>query len=323
MPLINNKSSSDLLYKNERRMLYAHRLIKEQSFAQGETNRIDLVSGNAGVNSSSAILPMKEGAFFMTPEEQTTILDNNRILQANYDPEPAPIVIPDPVASYLPENGTDTNWSDSAGTLNATMTGTPTYSSSLGYTFNGSTQYGTIPNANGINNFDNTDAYTVEVWFNPSSGQPLGPTDQTSIIEKWNSNNQSRYPYIIRYQESTNTAFVAAYDGRIPEGFRSVTLSGVPTNTWVQVVGVFNFTNGINLLTGYRNGVSGGTASLGSMNSVSNTSEVGIAARLEPPPLLKSKLLIGSVGLFRIYNTALSAVQVAEIFTNTRALFGI
>jgi hypothetical protein len=313
MPLIPTTSSSDLLYRNERRMLYAHRILKEQSFTQGETNRIDLVSGSAGVNSSSAILPMKEGAYFMSPEERERILQEVQVSDE-------PIAIPDPVASYLPTNGTTSTWEDTIGTLDATMTGTPTYSSSRGYTFDGSTQYGRIANANGINNFDNTDAYSVEVWFNPSSGQSLGPTDQTSIIEKWNSANQSRYPYIIRYQESTTRAFVAAWDGT---NFPSVSISGVPTNTWVQVVGVFDFRTGIKLLTGYTNGASGGTASLVGVGTTSNTSDVGIAMRLEPSPAAPSKLLKGSIGLLRIYNTALSAAQVAQLFTNTRSTFGI
>ena len=312
MPLITTTNSSDLLYKNERRMLYAHRILKEQSFTQGETNRIDLVSGSAGVNSSSAILPMKEGAYFITPEERAIILGE--------DQSSEPIVVPDPVASYLPGNGTTSSWNNTTGSLNATMTGSPTYSSTLGYTFNGTNQYGSIANANGINNFDNTDAYSVEVWFNPSSGQPLLPADLTSIIEKWNSSNQSRYPYVIRYQESTTRVFVAAWDGT---NFPSVLISTVPTNTWVQVVGVFDFRTGIKLLTAYTNGISGGTANLASVGTVSNTSDVGIAQRIEPSPAPSSKLLKGSIGLIRFYNTALSAAQVSQLFTNTRSTFGI
>jgi hypothetical protein len=294
--------------------LYAHRILKEQSFTQGETNHIDLVSGSAGVHSSSAILPMKEGAFFMTPEERANIL------AAGSQQTPAPVVIPDPVAAYLPTNGTTSTWSDSVGSLNGTMTGTPTYSSSLGYTFNGTDQYGSIASSDGINNFNNTDTYSVEVWFNPSSGQPLGPTDQTSIIEKWNSANQSRYPYVIRYQESTTRAFVAAWDGT---NFPSVLISTVPTNTWVQVVGVFDFRTGIKLLTAYTNGISAGTASLASVGTVSNTSDVGIAQRIEPSPDPPSKFLKGSIGLIRFYNTALSAAQVSKLFTDTRNTFGI
>ena len=74
MPVINIRNSSYLINRNEKRMLYAHRILKEQSFTEGNTNRIDLVSGSAGVNSSSAILPMKVGVYFITPEERAIIL---------------------------------------------------------------------------------------------------------------------------------------------------------------------------------------------------------------------------------------------------------
>jgi hypothetical protein len=316
MPLIPAKSSSDLLYRNERRILYAHRILKEQTFTQGETNRIDLVSGSAGVNSSSAILPMKEGAYFITPEERAIILGESQTTEST----PAPVIIPDPLASYLPGNGTTSTWTDTAGSLNVTMTGSPSYSSSLGYTFNGTNQYGRIANANGINNFNNTDAYSVEVWFNPSSGQTLAAGDTPAIVEKWNSTNQSRYPYVIRYRESDTNAIIATWDGT---NFVNVSISGVPTNTWVQVVGVFNFTTGIKLMTAYKNGASGGTASLVGVGTVSNTSDVGIAQRIEPSPAPPSKFLKGSIGLIRFYNTALSAAQVSQLFTNTRSTFGI
>lgn len=319
MPIIPTKSSSDLLYRNERRMLYAHRILKEQSFTQGNTNRIDLVSGSAGFNSSSAILPMKEGAYFITPEERAIILGETQPI-VPIVPTPIPVIIPDPVAAYLPTNGTVSTWTDTAGTLNATMTGSPTYSSSLGYTFNGSTQYGQIPHANGINNFNNTDTYSIEVWFNPSSGQTLAAGDTPAIVEKWNSANQSRYPYIIRYRESDTNAIIAAWDGT---NFVNVSISSVPTNTWVQIIGVFDFTAGVKLLTGYKNGTSSATTSLASLGTVSNTSDVGIAQRIEPSPSPPSKFLKGSIGLIRIYNTALSAEQVSQLFTNTRSTFGI
>ncbi len=309
MPLIPTTSSSDLLYRNERRMLYAHRILKEQSFTQGETNRIDLVSGSAGVNSSSAILPMKEGAYFMTPEERAIILGED-------ESTPVTIAIPDPVASYLPTNGTTSTWEDTTGTLDATMTGTPTYSSSRGYTFDGSTQYGRIASSDGINNFNNTNTYSVEVWFNPSSGQPSATL--ATVLEKWNSTSQSRYPYVFRYAEQTAIASIATYDGT---NNPTIPISGVPTDTWVQLIGVFDFTNDI--MTAYKNGSSVNTLSLANVGSVGNTSLLAIAHRIAPTTLAAQHMYKGSIGLIRIYNTALSAAQVSQLFTNTRSTFGI
>jgi hypothetical protein len=297
-------------------MLYAHRVLKEQTFTQGNTNRIDLVSGNAGVNSSSAILPMKVGAYFMTPAERAIILGES---QSTPDPEPdpEPIVTPDPVASYLPANGTVSTWTDTTGTLNATMTGSPTYSSSLGYTFNGTTQYGRIASSTGINDFNNTDSYSVEVWFNPSSGQP-SPTLAT-VLEKWNSTNQSRYPYVFRYNENSTSIGMAVYDGtRNP----TITISDVAINTWVQVVGVFDFTTDI--MTAYKNGVTADTLTLASVGPVSNTSLVAIAHRISNIDGTTPQFIFkGSIGLIRFYNTALSTEEVSQLFTNTRSTFGI
>ncbi len=312
MPIIPTTSSSDLTYRNQRRMVYAHRLLKEQSFAQGQTNRIDLVSGTAGVNSESEILPMKIGAYFITPEERASIL------AAGAQPVADPVIVPDPVAAYLPTNGTTSTWSDSVGSLNGTMTGTPTYSSSLGYTFNGTNQYGRIASSDGINNFNNTDTYSVEVWFNPSSGQEGTAGDTLAVVEKWNSSNQSRYPFVIRYKESDTTALIAVWDGT---NFVNVSISSVSTNTWVHVVGVFNFTTDV--LTGYKNGSSAATTSLAALGTVSNTSDVGIAQRIEPSPAPPSKFLKGSIGLIRFYNAALSAAQVSKLFTDSRSTFGI
>jgi len=303
--------------RNQNRMLYANYIIQQNTLDEGCQLRMGLQNGR--VADSDLVPKLLEGARETTGEERDRILASESC-PIPPQPTPTPVVIPGPVAAYLPTNGTTSTWTDTAGTLNATMTGSPTYSSSLGYTFNGSTQYGRIASSDGITNFDNTDAYSVEVWFNPSSGQPLPPADNTSIIEKWNSANQSRYPYVIRYQESTTRAIIATWDGT---NFVNVSISTVPTNTWVQVVGVFDFRTGIKVLTAYTNGVSGGTASLASVGTVSNTSDVGIAQRLEPSPAPPSKFLKGSIGLLRIYNTALSAAQVAQLFTNTRSTFGI
>ena len=66
-----------------------------------------------------------------------------------------------------------------------------------------------------------------------------------------------------------------------------------------------------------------GTANLTALSTVSNTSDVGIAQRIEPSPNPPSKFLKGSIGLIRFYNTALSAAQVSKLFTDTRNTFGI
>jgi hypothetical protein len=216
--------------------------------------------------------------------------------------------------SLLPSNATsNTTWSTSTGTFSATMIGSPSYNS-LGYTLNGTTQYGKIPSSVGITDFTNADTYTVEVWFNPSTGQ-VG--SEAEILEKWNQFNQSRYPYVFRYLQNTNNVNVAVYDGT---NFRYIGISDVTANSWYQVVGVFNFTTDV--MSVYKNGVLGSTASLVGIGQVSNTSPVGIGCRLKTDGTGEI-FFKGSIGLIRMYGSALSASDVSKNFEANRGTYGI
>jgi len=215
-------------------------------------------------------------------------------------------------SSYI---GSGTVWDTTVGTTDAILSGSPTYNILSGFTFNGTTQYGRIPSVDGVTNFTNTSEYTVEIWFNPSSGQ--ANTAEAEILEKWNQTNQLRYPYVFRYAENTGTVTAAVYDGTT---FRNINLTGFPTNTWAQVVGVFNFTTDV--FTLYRNGVSGGTASLVGIGQVSNTSSVGISCRLKTDGTGEI-FFKGTVSIVRIYNTALSSSQVLQNFNVDKTKYGL
>jgi hypothetical protein len=217
--------------------------------------------------------------------------------------------------SLLPSNATsNTSWSTSTGTFSATMTGTPLYNS-LGYTFNGTSQYGRIPSSSGITDFTNADTYTIELWLNPSSSQPHAVT---TVLEKWNLGNISRYPYTLRFNEGMSSAYFACYDGT---NFPSASLTGISVGNWYQVVGVFNFTTDV--LSIYKNGVIGSTASLVGVGQVSNSSPVGIAHRVSVDGSSAEFLFKGSIGLIRMYNSALSASDVSKNFEANRATYGI
>jgi hypothetical protein len=218
----------------------------------------------------------------------------------------------------LPSNAGSSNWSTSTGTVSTTMTGSPTYNS-LGYTFNGTSQYGRMTSINGVTNFTNTQNYTVEVWFNPTSGQPNA--GGTTILEKWNLGGVSRYPYTFRYAENINSVYVAAFDGNITTGFPLVTLTDITVNNWYHVVGVFNFTTDV--LTVYKNGVSTATVSLVGVNDVSNSSPVGIAHRISVDGLSAEFMFKGSIGIIRMYSSALSDSDVSKNFEANRDIYGI
>ena len=215
-------------------------------------------------------------------------------------------------------NASSTTWKDLIGTNNATLYGSSFSSPSIGLTFNGtSSQYGIIPSVSGVTDFTNTQKYSVEVWFNPSNGQVN--SGEAELLEKWNKNNESKYPFTIRYNEGTSTMLAACYDGT---SFAYTSANGFPVNTWKQLVAVFDFVS--KTLTLYRDGTSVGSASLVGINQVSNTSPICIASRLASTGAAQSNIMFkGTIGIIRMYNTALTSAQVLQNFNANKTRFGL
>ena len=253
------------------------------------------------------------------------MLYNNKLTQTqikqNYDAlkhvyEPGNFVVLGLSLALLPSSATNSSiWSDSMNNINATMSGSPTYNSGNGYTLNGTSQYGRIASSAGITDFTNTDDYTVEIWFKPSNGQP-NPAE-AELLEKWNQNNQSRYPYVFRYNENLTSMNVACYDGT---NYRNIVTPGFTTNNWHQIVGVFNFTTSV--MSVYKNGVLGLTSSLVGVGNISNTSQVGIGSRVKPDGTGEI-FFKGSIGIIRMYSSALSDSGVSTNFEASRKIYGI
>jgi hypothetical protein len=232
-------------------------------------------------------------------------------------PSPTPNIVTDNLQLYLQPSsyvGSGTVWDTTVGSTDATLSGSPTYNALSGFTFNGSSSYGRIPSVNGVTNFTNSDQYTVEIWFNPSNGQPN--SGEAELLEKWNLNNESRYPYTIRFNENNSSMLVAAYDG---SNFRQVSVTGFTVNTWVQLVAVFDFVG--DTLTVYRNGISGGTTSLVGVNQVSNTSPVGIAGRVATTTGNLEVPFKGTVGIIRMYDTSLTSTQVLQNYNADKSKY--
>jgi hypothetical protein len=259
---------------------------------------------------------------FVEPTPTPTVTPTNTNTPTN-TLTPTPSATPNIVTSnlqlqLLPSSyvGSGTVWDTTVGSTDATLSGSPTYNALSGFTFNGSSSYGRIPSVNGVTNFTNSDQYTVEIWFNPSNGQPN--SGEAELLEKWNLNNESRYPYTIRFDENNSSMLVAAYDG---SNFPSISLSGFPVNTWRQLVAVFDFVS--DTLTVYRNGVSGGTTSLVGVGQVSNTSPVGIAGRVAVSTGTLQVPFKGTVGIIRMYNTSLTSSQVLQNYNADKSKYGL
>ncbi|MBP6459401.1 MAG: discoidin domain-containing protein [Crocinitomicaceae bacterium] len=214
--------------------------------------------------------------------------------------------------------GSGSTWSDlSTSNNHASLTVTPTYNGSNGLVFNGTTHYGSIPSVSGVTDFTNSQKYSIEVWFNPSSGQVN--SGEAELLEKWNKNNESRYPFTIRYNEGTSSMSVACYDGTT---YKYVTVPGFPVNTWKQLVGVFDFVG--KTLTVYRDGVSVGSVSLVGINQVSNTSPIAIATRLTSTGGPQTGIMFkGTIGKIRIYNKSLTASEILQNFNTNKVLYGL
>jgi hypothetical protein len=214
--------------------------------------------------------------------------------------------------------GTGTTWTDlSVSSNHATLTVTPTYNGSNGLVFNGTTHYGSIPSVSGVTDFTNTQKYSIEVWFNPSSGQVN--SGEAELLEKWNKNNESKYPFTIRYNEGTSSMSVACYDGTT---YKYVTITGFPINTWKQLVGVFDFVS--KTLTVYRDGVFVASTSLIGINQVSNTSPVAIATRLTSTGGSQSGIMFkGTIGIIRFYNKPLTSAEILQNFNTYKTRYGL
>jgi hypothetical protein len=170
---------------------------------------------------------------------------------------------------------------------------------------------------NGVSNFTNTQQYSVEIWFNPSNGQPNA--GEAELLEKWDLNNEPRYPYVFRYNENLSRMFVACYDG---SNFPSLSVSGIPVNTWKQIVGVFDFVT--KTLTVYKDGVSAGSISLNGVGQVSNSSPTAIGTRLNSSSGYLSGIMFkGTVGIIRMYNKALSSTEILQNFNANKTRYGL
>jgi hypothetical protein len=212
-------------------------------------------------------------------------------------------------------SGTGTTWTNlSNQSLNATITGSPTFNRNSGFTFNGtSSQYARVAHSNELT-FTNQQSYSVEIWFNPAASQ----VSQTlaTLVEKWNSANQSLYPYAVRYAENTGSLSFAAYDG---SNNPTITSSGFGVNAWHHAIGVYDMQ--AQQLKMYHNGVELGAAvSLVSLGNISNTSSIGIGHRIGTSGEAQF-VYKGQIGQIRIYNKALTNDDVLASYNSSKFNF--
>ena len=211
--------------------------------------------------------------------------------------------------------GSGTIWENTQNSTEATLINNPTYSS-RGFTFNGTNQAVTLNSVAGVTNFTTSNNYTIEVWCNINSVQQDTFNADNNIVEKWNTTNESAYPYVFRYIRGSNTVIFGVFNG---SSNPTVSFSA-NTNIWAQYVGVFNHTSDI--LSVYKNGQLSNTGPMAITGTISNGSTLNLARRGNNSGG-GNNYFTGSIGILRIYSDALNASQILQNYNANKSIFGL
>jgi len=212
------------------------------------------------------------------------------------------------VASYPGTGTTLTNLSGSApnGTM-SNVTWTDPY-----FTYNGSNSTVSIADSAALE--PGSGSWTMEVWFNvasvPTSNVILGKFDDGGLAQD------------VSYSIRTNTSrgLFAQFSNGSPATFVNSTSYTITLGTWYQAVYVWTNSGLTKTIDTYINGTLIGTVNH-TFTSLLNA----------PNPLYLgsynggefSQWLNGSIGIVRLYNTALSGSQVLENYNANRGLYGL
>ena len=224
----------------------------------------------------------------------------------------------------------NTIWRDVSGLDNSfTLNNNPTYSNNL-FTLNGTTQFFSISAGSGFfisstNNFyaDVGYAWTISVWFK----FPVSPTSLRDVTI--NSGNCS---YCLVGNSGgiggaeTLSLFVSGISGT-SAGFHpyycvvgvrgsktQLSVGSVNTNTWNNAVVTWNGSAG----RGYFNGVDVGALNIGANGMQINGYTIGTTAGGASAHLFE-----GNISLARVYNRALTAIEVSQNYEATKTRFGL
>lgn len=206
-------------------------------------------------------------------------------------------------------SGSGTTWTDLTGNTNATLINSPTFNSSgvKSFTFNGTTQYATIPFASSP--FRQSSAITYEAWVNVDSSGG-GYVGGTSVSGGHGSGGFSVY--------DNNMYFV--WTPSNPGSDRSFTNTTAVSfvNKWKHVCMTFNFTGNVKAM--YIDGVSVAMTDSGSWttatpNAAYNLSQVdNVGGRY----VNSQGYFKGKIAELRIYNAALTAADVLNNYNATK-----
>ncbi len=309
-----SRDASDLIKRNNNRVLFAAKVIKQTAFLNGiqNTNNFEgsgRVAMSYDPNYYSAII----GAFETTPTEQAAYIASVPRLPGPPEP-PAPPAGPtlqyDPsVSTSYPGTGTTVSNIGSYGTFNGTMTNV-TYNAAVKggvFTFGG-TGYISFPT------YDFGTAMTLIAWINPTSAPP--GTINTILANGVGGGSAAGFKFFWN-SWTTNDRRVLMEAGTGTTGGEVKTATNtIDFATWQQLAFVFDQAN--RTLAIYKNG------------SLVAAESSSIVANIPMNQAFRIGAFIGNVdyyymnaqlGSLKVYSRLLTATEVLADYNSTSSRF--
>lgn len=263
-------------------------------------------------NVSSMVLSNAYGAWTFLNDGITKWFLTNAYLNSFGIVSPAPPYITTGLIYFLDAGnpssypGSGTTWTDLMGSgKNMTLYGSPTYSSANGgyiLFVPASSQY-----AETLSSFLTLLTFSVEVWHY-YTGTNTG-SFPCLVSEIW-PGTTANLNIVFGNYPNTSALYINYY---INPGWQSSAGTVLTPNTWYHLVGIYS---GTNLLI-YVNGVNVVTTP-NTQTPNSSTAGYRLMRRWD-----LGDYWGGRIGIFRMYNRALTASEVAQNFANARTRFGL
>jgi hypothetical protein len=203
-------------------------------------------------------------------------------------------------------SGSGSTWTDLSGNgSNSTLVNSPTYNgSNLGYlTFNGTTQYASVPHNSRLNNGS---AITVEAWAYSTtwSTQTYPFLVGKGLNEEWSI-----------FYSSADAGQIGKFCWRIGLTNNTYSTTTAANNRWYHLVGVMSSSGQFIYVNG---ALEAGAASAAIPAGSSRALLIGAASN----PTI-SNYMNGLISSVKVYNRALSSAEVSQNFNSLRGRYGV